>query len=491
MHSGVDIRSVSARYTYSMDTSPPMPTLPPTSEDRDVRRAKWLLGVGAVSLVLSAGFIIYRAQQEGIGISPTPTSSTSAQTVLKYMEHWSDYQTDGIFFDGKLQSKGLKQYLDEYEQLHPNIKFQLVYSQYDKYAAQLQLLHDADAAPDIYQIYSTWGVSFAHNGVLDTPPADIQRDVQEHYVSTAGVTIDGKIWGIPTEINDVVLLYNKKLFREAGLTDTRGDVVPPTTWSQLVDAAVTLTQRDAQHNITQYGYAFLPDIDAFVIDPYLSLVYSNGGTFLSPDYKQCMLTEPAAVEALEAIVSLFKRGATDSTGNVWDFGKGKVAMVILPPWVENTLREAMGASFDEVVGVAPVPMMKRQASSQYSWFMGVTQKSKQKQAAWDFLRWFALEKQPAMGTTRYGDLMAQTIGAIPSRTDDIEGHEKYLGGSSFRRVFVEQLEHSVPEPNVAESAAIKTILMKQIQAAWTSRITPKAALQGACKDINAILVQNY
>ena len=41
-------------------------------------------------------------------------------------------------------------------------------------------------------------------------------------------------------------------------------------------------------------------------------------------------------------------------------------------------------------------------------------------------RWFALEKQPETGTTRYGDLLAQNIGAIPSRRDDIAGSDAEL-----------------------------------------------------------------
>ncbi|MCK5138980.1 MAG: sugar ABC transporter substrate-binding protein, partial [Thermodesulfovibrionia bacterium] len=329
---------------------------------------------------------------------------------LVYAVHWMDKtQLDGIYEDGRLKSKGLKQYLNEYTGLHPEIEFEILSIPYGEYAAKLELLHEIDSVPDIYQIYSSWGVLYAELGMLDELPQDLKEDVIQNYVSTAGVTINGEIRGIPTEINDFALLYNKALFREAGVVDEEGNAKYPETWEELVDAAVKTTKKDENGNIAQYGYAFLKGMDWGVVDPFLSLLFSNEGDYISEDYAQCLLNSSEGIEALEAILELFDNGATDANSNVFDFGKGNAVMIIAAPWMEAMFRETIGDEFDTVVGVAPVPYLKKSASLQYSWFMGVMGKSKHKEEAWDFLRWFTSEIQPDRKTTRYGDLLARTI----------------------------------------------------------------------------------
>src|SRR4029079_9841083 len=126
---------------------------------------------------------------------------------------------------------------------------------------------------------------------------------------------------------------------------------------------------------------------------------------------------------LEGELKLFKQKATDNNGNFFDFSKGKVAMVVSPPWVKAIFKDGFKDNFETTVGVAPLPYFKKPATLQYSWFMGVTAKSQHKKEAWDFLTWFNTEVQPATNTTRYGDLLANTIGAIPSRKVDIDNHQ--------------------------------------------------------------------
>ncbi|HTY39472.1 MAG TPA: extracellular solute-binding protein [Candidatus Paceibacterota bacterium] len=423
---------------------------------------------------------------------PAPATPTSTDKIkLTYAVHWEEkYQLDGVYENGQLKSKGLRQYLDEYMQLHPNVEIDVLQIPYSDYASKLQLFHDTDSAPDIYQIYSTWGVEFQHRGVLANPPTDVKDEVKKNYVSTAGVTIANDIWGIPTEVDDYALVYNKDLFKKAGLVDEEGNAKPPTTWAELVADAVKLTKKDEKGNIAQYGFAFTPNNDTFVVGPFLSLLSTNNGKYLSDDYSKCLLSSPEGVETAAATQQLFTKGVTDMNGNVWDFGQGKVAMIVMAPWTEGTLRQSLTSTFDNVVGVAPIPYLKKPASLQYSWFMGVMAKSKHQQEAWDFLRWFAFEPQPDRGTTRYGDLLAQTIGAIPSRRNDIAGNASWLE-TPFKKVFVDELPNSAPEPNVLQSARLSSIVMAEVQSTWTQTATPAQAMTSACAQIDDILKSYY
>jgi multiple sugar transport system substrate-binding protein len=402
---------------------------------------------------------------------------------LAYAVHWSDYQLNGMYEGSTLKSKGLKHYLQEYTEIHPEIEFELKEIPFSEYEGKLRALYQSGAGPDIYQIYSVWGASYVKDGLFDKPPADIQKDVKENYISTAGVTMGDEIWGIPTEINDYALIYNKRLLREAGYT------TPPRTWKELVDISVKTTQRDAQGNITQYGIAFIPGDEGQVVDTFLSLLFRNGGQYLSADNKKALFNNSVGVSTLEQMGELFKKGATDQRGNYWDFTNKKVAMGFAVPWHKNRIQEGFGADFDKEVGIAPLPRTKTSATLEYSLFMGVMSSSQNKKEAWEFLKWLSSDIQPTTGTTRYGDLLATTIGTLPSRKVDIENHDAVLQ-DNFTKVFVDELKNTVGEPHVAGSSHIRKILFKEIEAALAGTKTAKQALDIAATEVNEFLAEN-
>ena len=165
-------------------------------------------------------------------------------------------------------------------------------------------------------------------------------------------------------------------------------------------------------------------------------------------------------------------------------------MVIAPPWTKGSFKTAFGDKFESTVGVAPFPYLSKPASLQYSWFMGVMAKSQNKEEAWKFLKWFTQETKPAIfGTTRYGDLLTNVIGAIPARKVDFESHKEVLG-DFFTKVYVDQMKNGVSEPNVLQANTIKAALMKEIEIAWSGKKTAKAALDSAATAVDKILLQN-
>lgn len=450
----------------------------------------WLMIAIAAALVVVAGFAVWY----GLIRKPTPTiqaNTTQEKTSLTYAVHWlEDPQINGIKDkNGKLVSKGLQQYLDEYTALHPNVTFKLSQTHVSKYNDALKVAADSGSAPDIYQIYSTWGPSYVRAGLFAEPPAGVKTDIENNYVSTVGATIDGKIWGYPTEIDNYALLYNKTLFKAAGIVDAQGNAKAPKTWQDVVDDAKKLTKNDSAGTITQYGVAFTRDTDWSVVDPYLSLLFSNGGDFLTSDYKRAVVNSAAGVAALDQTVQLFKNKSVDSASNFFDFKDGKVGMVIAPPWTKGTFAASYGDKFEATVGVAPFPYMSKPGSMSYSWFTGVMKDSTHQQAAWDFLKWFSSDHL-SDGTTRYGTLLANTIGAIPARKEDFNAHKSSLG-DFFTSVYVNQMKDAKAEPNVLESSTLKATLMTEIQAAWDGKKTSQQALDSAASSIDKILDQYY
>lgn len=450
------------------------------------KKALWVILAVVLVLLLGAATAWFLTKDKKTATTPAQTTS-NGKTELTFMVHWlEDQQINGVKDkNGKIISKGIKQYLDEYTAANPNVTFKLVQVQYDDYADRLRVLNDSGSAPDIYQIYAPWGAEYVRAGMLAEPPAEVVKDVQTNYISTSGVTIEGKIWGIPTEINNYALLYNKELFKQAGITDAAGNAKMPKTWSEVLDAAKKLTKRDSKGNITQYGVAFSKDFDWQVVDPFLSLLFSNGGSYLSADLKKAAFNTPEGVAALKAELQLFTDKSTDAVGSFYDFKDNKVGMVVAPPWTKGYFATSYGSNFAATVGVAPMPYMKKPGTLQYSWFAGVTKDSKHQAEAWKFLKWLSSDRQ-ASGTTRYGDLLANTIGAIPARKEDFAGHKDVLG-DFFTKVYVDQMKDSTAEPNVLQSSSIKAKLMTEIQNAWDGKKTAEQALADAEKEINEVL----
>lgn len=413
-----------------------------------------------------------------ISLTCSSTPSASHKTKLVLATHWTDYQRAEI-----------NHYLDEYMQLHPDIEIEHQNVPFEDYFKKVQISHLSGEAPDIYNVYSLWGVQLVNSGVLDPPPAEVVNDITQNYIAAAvkGVTINGEIWGIPGELDNYCLVYNKKILKEIGAVDEHGDARPPATWEELIDLAKRATTFDQEGNLLRYGYAFLVGWDSAVVHPFLALLHSNGGKFLTEDAKQCAFNGPKGVAALQAELRLFHEQATDTRGSVWEFPNQRVAMMTMATWYESELKLLLGDNYDEVVGVAPIPRLGNDpATVLYTWFMCVDSRSKHKKQAWDFLMWLTAELQPEKQTTRLGDFFCETLKALPGRKIDIENHQAELN-DLYTSAFVKELEHSITEPNIDQGQEIKMILMNAIVDAWHGKRGAQEALDLAARKINYIL----
>jgi len=78
--------------------------------------------------------------------------------------------------------------------------------------------------------------------------------------------------------------------------------------------------------------------------------------------------------------------------------------------------------------------------------------------------------------------------AIPPRLSDQQAHAARLGGS-FVKPSVESLRSSRTEPIIPGAQEIKTVLQKQIEAAWFGQKSAREALDTAAQEANRILAE--
>ena len=367
------------------------------------------------------------------------------------------------------------------EQTGVNVEYQQI--SYGDYLQTILTSRIGGQSPDIYHIYSIWGPQLVDNGVLDAPPDDVLSWINDAYIDTTvdAVSLDGQVWGIPTEVSNYMLVYNKQLLAEAGFDG------PPSTWDELVEMAAAITERNDDGNITTAGYAYGPST-ATVVHPFFIMLYAAGIDPFKEDFSGTNLATPEAIAVLEQQIALFNQEITDRSVEVWDFPSGSIAMMFMASWFEADLRAAFADNFDEVVGVAPIPMGDDWKTMQYAFYYGVDANSDNKEAAWDFLQW--LNDAKAEGETSCMGDMLLDLGALTANQGDIAAAQDALG-DSFTAPYIEALGNSITEPNVMQASEIEGVLKTYIERAWAGELTAEEALTQADKEITNILSEFY
>jgi ABC-type glycerol-3-phosphate transport system substrate-binding protein len=161
---------------------------------------------------------------------------------------------------------------------------------------------------------------------------------------------DGKIYGIPTNGYTLGIMYNRSMFKAAGLDPDK----PPTTWAEFRAAAKTLTTSSvfgfAETSIgNQGGWHFT------------NWMYTAGGDLQSADGTKATFNSDKGVSVLQLLKDMrfTDNSITKTQGYTQDktlqlLATNKVAMVVMAPDQLNTLQSQYGADLKNF-GLAAMP----------------------------------------------------------------------------------------------------------------------------------------
>ncbi len=376
----------------------------------------------------------------------------------------------------------MQQKIDEYMELNPNVTIEHQTVPFDQLLNKIVSGRTAGITPDIYHIYNLWLPEFVSGGMLSAPPPEIDSDIRENFStgSVQAVTIDGTVWGYPTEVNTYQLIYNKAALAEAGFD------APPATWEELQAMAPALTVMDENGQVAQTGFGVITGWDSGVVHPFLTLLWSNNGEYIDVDNADAVFNDEAGLETLRLYTDLIESGGTDPGVNAQsEFPAGRVAMTIMANWWRSTLLQSFEDGLTNI-GVAPIPAAADGTSTtvQYNWLFSVDEASQQKEAAWAFLQWMNSPRGEGQ-LSPAGEFLYEALGALPSRTSDLEALSPQL--DDFLMPFVDSLQTARPEPVIAGGQEVKTKLQTEIEAVWFGQKTPEEALEAAEVEADQIL----
>jgi multiple sugar transport system substrate-binding protein len=195
-----------------------------------------------------------------------------------------------------------KKFAADFEQEHPGATCTFSLSS-GVYLDKLLTMAAGGDAPDVFFVSPTDVPAMTAKGLLQALDAYIARS---HYDLSDFVPAalqqyrrSGKIYGIPRGFGMAVMAYNVDLFQKMGVAPL------PTDWkdtSWTFNDFLAMTKRVTSGTGTSQVYGFLPHPGNN--REWQTYVWSNGGEVFSADYKQCLLDQPPAVEALQFLQDL-------------------------------------------------------------------------------------------------------------------------------------------------------------------------------------------
>ncbi|MFC5820807.1 ABC transporter substrate-binding protein [Nonomuraea harbinensis] len=182
---------------------------------------------------------------------------------------------------------------------------------------------------------------------------DLRQDVRDL------VTKDGKVYGVPNVHYGVGLVYNRKLFAEAGLDPN----TPPTTWAEIREAAKKIAALGPGH--VGYGEYSGGNTGGW---HFTQAIYGRGGSILTDDGKKAAFNSPEGRAVLQTLHDM--RWVDDSMGTKllvgWEslmvaMGSGKVGMMLgAPDVVTDVVGKFKGSVAD--YGITGFPEAKASLS---------------------------------------------------------------------------------------------------------------------------------
>lgn len=404
------------------------------------------------------------------------SSGSSASNSSKHVNIviWHGYTSPGP------EAAAMKTLTAEFNATHPNITVTPQFYGNSDYALQKVLAAIAGGdPPDISYLYGSWAANIATtpamapiNGFMAHNPSFDWNDFWQ--VEREVATVNGKVVGVPALVDNLALVYNKKLFAQAGLA-------PPTanwTWTDFENAALKLTDPAKK----RFGWAYVNDGSEDTVWRFWAMLWQAGGSILTPGNKQAAFDSPAGIQALTLLQTLSRRQAiyldNGSDNYLGLFNSGHIGMLWTGPW---DLAQIAASHVPYGVQILPADLNHQTISGPDNWVM-FNNGSARSHAAFEFLKWFTSPAIDLKWCLMTGDL------PIRASVTKLPGFKTYLAKYPGVAVWVANLNNAVQaRPVLAVYPKISSVIGQAVQSVLLGKSSPAQALSSASQQVNGIL----
>lgn len=365
------------------------------------------------------------------GVSCTKGGTSEAQRAYQpiVLNYWTVFNSPEDY----------NQVIADYTALHPNVRIDVKKFRFEEYEEQLVDALAEDRGPDIYSVHNSW-VSAYRPKLFPLPPTttmayqyttgsiskevvtefrttrslnpvDLQQDflgqvfkdvyLPQTYIEEGQLKEAGEqIYALPVSFDTMVLYYNRDLLDNDGIPQ------PPTAWHEFQDDVQQMARFNSEGDILAAGGAIgtafnLPRS----VDLLSALMIQNGADMYNEESGEVSFAEiPDALrgtrstipgeEALRFYTSFANENNRNYTWNERQpnafeaFVQGKVAYFFGYNYHKEQI-EGLAPKLN--FGIAPFPQIQGNPEVYYAnyWVEGVSQKTRNVDAAWDFVQFMA------------------------------------------------------------------------------------------------------
>ena len=185
-----------------------------------------------------------------------------------------------------------------YTAKHPEVSIEVQVTNWTEYWTKLEAAAESNTMPDIFWMHTNQILYYADFGMLadvtdlyaDEDPSYYQNHFSEISIGNASGS-DGRLYGVPKDKDNVVLVYNKEMFDAAGVAYPDENW----TWDDMISASAQIYEKTGK-----YGYMAYNDDQM----GYWSFVYQAGGCILTEDKTRAGFDQPGTRKGMEFYVGL-------------------------------------------------------------------------------------------------------------------------------------------------------------------------------------------
>jgi multiple sugar transport system substrate-binding protein len=395
------------------------------------------------------------------------------------LKFWQFYAPGGSV---KPQVDWFIQTVEDWNAINPE-KIELEYVPVSEYVNGIKLATSfaSGSGPDIFIISPGDFLRYYNGGVLaDLTPyisAEAVADYPENVLATRSV--DGRIYGVPMEVEPMAFLYSVRAFENAGLNEN--DV--PRNWDELLDLGRRLT------NANRYGLLFDTNPGYYQNFTWYPFMWQGGGEIQAPDGSSAF-DSPATVQALKFWQDAVQSGAAPrqvlgrSGGDiVANLGSGYCAMQHVGIWaIKEMASNAPGVPYG--IFRLPIPQGGEYVTVGGGWAFVANARGKNPEAACRFIAWSIASMAPE-SVQRMVNWCTVADSDMPPRNSVLAA-----GGDAFQNgnigIFSREIHPGTrAEPRMPPQ--VYKIISDAIQSAQLAGADPQDTATSASRQLDAYL----
>jgi multiple sugar transport system substrate-binding protein len=306
------------------------------------------------------------------------------------------------------------------------------------------------------------------------------------YDGTVGGGVgEGPLWSIPVLEESYIVAYRKDIFDQY-------NIKVPTTIEEMADAARQVKEKAGIPGIVARGTPTGATIATGFISGLKS--YSDGQWSELDGKLKADFADPRSVKFTEMWVNMVRESGPPNWANMqWydameAFTAGQAGMIVDADFFAANYEDPKKSKVAGKVGYALIPAGPggKTYSSLYTWALGISKATKNKEAAWLFVEWATAQRtllNATLGYRNYNPARASITN--DPRVQEVMGA---WGGGSYLKTVAKNLETArvawVPQP---ERARLGDIWARSLQEIYFQRLSAADALKKADGEVDQVL----